>query len=102
MSGRPIKRTLRGLVGVGVSPYASPLQYDTKVVDSTRALKHIQMVIGTRESPEYVEHYHRERNHQGRNNQLLARAPPPARVRLEIRRREHLGGLLNYYYREAA
>ena len=51
---------------------------------------------------EYVEHYHRERNHQGRNNQLLARAPPPARVRLEIRRREHLGGLLNYYYREAA
>ena len=40
--------------------------------------------------------------HQGRNNQLLARAPPPARVRLEIRRREHLGGLLNYYYREAA
>ena len=51
---------------------------------------------------EYVEHYHRERNHQGRNNQLLERAPPPARVRSAIRRRERLGGLLNFYYREAA
>ena len=26
---------------------------------------------------EYVEHYHRERNHQGLDNQLLHRPPPP-------------------------
>ncbi len=51
---------------------------------------------------EYVSHYHRERNHQGRHNQLLERAPPPARAKAGIRRRERLGGLLNFYYREAA
>ncbi len=50
---------------------------------------------------EYVEHYHRERNHQGRDNQLLERAPP-ARLDADIRRRERLGGLLSFYYREAA
>ena len=51
---------------------------------------------------EYVAHYHRERNHQGRHNQLLERAPPPARSKAGIRRRERLGGLLNFYCREAA
>ena len=51
---------------------------------------------------EYVEHYHRERNHQGCENQLLERAPPPVRLKANIRRQERLGGLLNFYYREAA
>ena len=51
---------------------------------------------------EYVEHYHRERNHQGLDNQLLERAPPPANLDAEVHRRERLGGLLNYYHREAA
>ena len=51
---------------------------------------------------EYVAHYHRERNHQGRDNQLLERAPPQVRVTAGVRRRERLGGLLNFYYREAA
>jgi hypothetical protein len=51
---------------------------------------------------EYVTHYHRERNHQGRNNQLLERAPPLARAKAGVHRRERLGGLLNFYYREAA
>ena len=51
---------------------------------------------------EYVAHYHRERNHQGRNNRLLERAPPSVRAKAGIRRRERLGGLLNFYYREAA
>ena len=51
---------------------------------------------------EYVEHYHRERNHQGCENQLLERAPPPVCLTADIRRRERLGGLLNFYYREAA
>jgi hypothetical protein len=52
---------------------------------------------------EYVEHYHHERNHQGKGNVLLfpvvsqdtARAGP-------IQCRERLGGLLKYYEREAA
>ena len=51
---------------------------------------------------EYVEHYHRERNHQGLDNQLLQRPPPPRRPDADVRRRARLGGLLSFYYREAA
>jgi hypothetical protein len=55
---------------------------------------------------EYVEHYHCERNHQGKGNMLLfpavsqdtARAGPHAGP---IQCRERLGGLLKYYEREA-
>ena len=52
---------------------------------------------------EYVEHYHRERNHQGRGNVLLM-ASTPSRFRPDrpIGCRERLGGLLKYYYRKAA
>ena len=50
---------------------------------------------------EYVVHYHRERNHQGIDNQLVER---PSQLALDgvICRHERLGGMLNYYYREAA
>ena len=58
---------------------------------------HLRLVIH-----EYIEHYHRERNHQGLDNQLLERAPPAANPDAEVRRRERIGGLLNYYHREAA
>ena len=49
---------------------------------------------------EYVEHYHRERNHQGLANELIERASATERVG-RIRRRPRLGGLLNYYSRAA-
>ena len=45
---------------------------------------------------DYVEHYHRERNHQGLGNELADRVPAACNVG-EIRRRQRLGGLLNYY-----
>jgi hypothetical protein len=52
---------------------------------------------------EFLEHYHQERNHQGKDNLLLfpvsarqERHPPRA-----IRCRERLGGLLKYYGRAA-
>jgi putative transposase len=50
---------------------------------------------------EYMFHYNRERNHQGVNNQLLT---PLASVNVlkPIQCRERLGGMLKYYYREAA
>jgi transposase InsO family protein len=49
---------------------------------------------------EYVEHYHRERNHQGLDNALIdAHTHEPTGKR--IRRRLRLGGLLNYYERAA-
>jgi len=52
---------------------------------------------------EYVEHYHAERNHQGKGNVLLF--PPDRDIRREpqsIQCRERLGGLLRYYHQEAA
>jgi hypothetical protein len=49
---------------------------------------------------EYVEHYHRERNHQGIENALIAGAPATDLVE-RIRRRPRLGGVLNYYERAA-
>ena len=51
---------------------------------------------------EYIEHYHRERNHQGLDNQLLQRPPPPRSRDADVRRRVRLGGLLSFYNREAA
>ena len=50
---------------------------------------------------EYVEHYHAERNHQGKGNVLLF--PRETRPREgPVQCRERLGGLLRYYHREAA
>ena len=51
---------------------------------------------------EYVEHYHRERNHQGLDNRLLQHAAPLRRTATNVQRRDRLGGLLNFYHREAA
>jgi len=52
---------------------------------------------------EYGRHYHHERHHQGRGNELLMPlAGQEALGMTSIRSRERLGGLLQYYYREAA
>ena len=51
---------------------------------------------------QFVEHYHRERNHQGLGNRLITPSSPRLRATGEIRRRQRLGGMLNYYYRDAA
>ena len=51
---------------------------------------------------EYVEHFHAERNHQGKGNILLfPRNTDRGRVG-SVQCRERLGGLLRYYHREAA
>ena len=49
---------------------------------------------------EFVEHYHRERNHQGLGNGLID-GVSSTQSDGGIRRRPRLGGLLNYYYRAA-
>ena len=51
---------------------------------------------------EFVAHYHFERNHQGLDNRLIisSNATPAKTGTVQTRRR--LGGMLNYYYREAA
>jgi len=51
---------------------------------------------------EYVAHYHAERNHQGVDNRLLEPIDASITANEAIYRRERLGGMLNYYYREAA
>jgi hypothetical protein len=51
---------------------------------------------------EFAEHYHRERNHQGLDNRMIRPEFVPHPQHGEVRRRERLGGLLNYYYRQAA
>jgi transposase InsO family protein len=51
---------------------------------------------------EYIEHYLRERNHQGLENRLI---DPPADVASNdgaVHRHARLGGMLNFYGRQAA
>jgi hypothetical protein len=52
---------------------------------------------------EYLAHYHAERNHQGLENVI----PFPDRRQLDqqtgpLQKAERLGGLLNFYHRQAA
>jgi transposase InsO family protein len=55
-----------------------------------------------RASSQFVLHYHGERNHQGLGNKIIQPkfAPFPSEGAVNCRKR--LGGLLRYYYREAA
>ena len=51
---------------------------------------------------EFLTHYHGERNHQGLDNRLIIPDTTHSSNRGPIQRRERLGGMLNYYYRQAA
>jgi transposase InsO family protein len=51
---------------------------------------------------QYLAHYHTERNHQGLDNQLIAREKAVGVQTGAVARRARLGGLLSYYHREAA
>lgn len=58
--------------------------------------EHLRQVVR-----EYMVHYHGERNHQGLGNALIE-PMMPANLNGQVRRRERLGGLLNFYHRVAA
>lgn len=49
---------------------------------------------------DYLVHYHFERNHQGLNNELIEPVELPGTGTIHVNQRA--GGLLKYYYREAA
>jgi transposase InsO family protein len=51
---------------------------------------------------EYMAHYHGERNHQGLNNRLIRGIWTVAAHDGVVQRRPRLGGMPNFYYREAA
>jgi putative transposase len=50
----------------------------------------------------FLDHYHKERNHQGLDNQLLQPGAEVGCTAGDIAYRERLGGMLRYYYRQAA
>jgi hypothetical protein len=51
---------------------------------------------------DYLVHYHEERNHQGLGNRLIEPTNDAGRAPGVVECRKRLGGLLRYYYREAA
>jgi hypothetical protein len=51
---------------------------------------------------EFLAHFHGERNHQGLDNRLIEGGEEIGRVSGPVQCRRRLGGLLRYYYREAA
>jgi transposase InsO family protein len=51
---------------------------------------------------QYLTHYHFERNHQGLENRLLKPCRTVGEPHAPVKRRERLGGMLSFYYREAA
>ena len=59
--------------------------------------RHLRAVVS-----DYATHYHEERNHQGLENQLIAPRSEATTTFGAVERRQRVGGILNYYYREAA
>ena len=51
---------------------------------------------------QFLAHYHTERNHQGLDNRLIDPGEEAKQVAGQIACRERLGGMLRYYYRDAA
>ena len=50
---------------------------------------------------EYTEHYHAERNHQGRGNELIETPREESNLDGAVECQERLGGVLKYYRRAA-
>ena len=51
---------------------------------------------------DFVDHYHGERNHQGKDNLLLFPRRDHSHDEGEVTCQERLGGLLKFYHRKAA
>jgi len=97
----------------GVNPIVLPARSPNLNAHCERFVRSIKeealdqmMMLGERSLyytiQQYLAHYHHERNHQGLANQLIAAEPGMRSHGDQVRRRERLGGLLSYYYRDAA
>ena len=51
---------------------------------------------------QYLDYYHAERNHQGLDNTIIDPGGEIGQVAGKVECRERLGGMLRYYYRDAA
>jgi putative transposase len=108
---RKWSRDVRSLLGeAGVRVVQTPLQAPNANAHAERFVRSIKEECLGRVIPlgerhfrrtvsEFVAHYHRERNHQGLGNRLIERVATHKAG--TIRRRQRLGGLLNYYERAA-
>ena len=96
----------------GVTPVRCPVRAPNCNVFAERFVRSVQnecldrMILFGEESlrrvlKEYISHYHTERNHQGVGNRLLESVYMVSSINDPIHCRERLGGLLNFYYREA-
>ncbi|MFT6395702.1 MAG: hypothetical protein ACJAYU_000444 [Bradymonadia bacterium] len=50
----------------------------------------------------FVSHYHCERHHQGIGGNLIIANDNIERAEADVQCRERLGGILKFYYRDAA
>ena len=100
------------LDGSGVRPVRLPSRSPNLNAYAERFVRSIQseclaqvIPIGERHLrhavTEYIEHYHRERNHQGLGNELIDRRVEDYRGIGTIECRERIGGLLRHYPRAA-
>ena len=51
---------------------------------------------------EYIEHYHKERNHQGLDSRIISADDSVGGSEGDITKRSRLGGFLNYFFRDSA
>jgi len=99
------------LQSAGVKPIMLPARspnlnaYAERIVKSIRSECLDQMIFLGEDHlrhtiTQYLIHYHRERNDQALDNQVID--PEELNPTGPIRCQQRMGGLLNYYYREAA
>ena len=95
MADRPISHLslTRTAFRRGISVSIKEECLDQMILFSEESLRHVVS--------EYVEHYHWERNHQGLESRIIQPQFRDSGAG-EVKRRERLGGLLNFYCREAA
>ena len=95
------------VAGITASPSGSLNAYAERFVLSVKSECLDRMVpLGEAHSrrmvKQYAVHHHLERPHQGLGNELVLGAGEAKPVEGVIRRRERLGGMLSFYYRQAA
>jgi len=105
-------RSFRAIVASGwVEPLALPARSPNLNAHAERWVRSVKeeclskvILFGERSLAlsEYVEHFHAERNHQGKRNVLLFPRDTDRHREGPVRCHERLGGLLRYYHREAA